>query len=150
MNHRQHSTYTTYLRTLADLMGLKDWEITLSWDYSDDDSAAAMCHTTYGRKTALIRFGVAWWDNDPETQRYYCVHELLHCHTTPMHTALCNAQGRLGADAYEVLKGTHGDALEYAVDGIGVAFAKFLPLPPLLEDEDPPANVTPLPVRDAA
>ena len=151
INDIEHAVSEAYLRLLADQMGLRDWDIDLAREYADDPETGAECRTTYGRKCATIVFGQAWFDNDPETQRYYCVHELLHCHTQPIHTALQNLHGRIGADSYEIIKGVHQDAMEYAIDGIGVGYAKFLPLPPRPEDdEELPANVVRLPVEKTA
>ena len=141
MNDTQHAVYSAYLRLLADQMGLRDWEITLAPEQDSDPEAAASCSTTYGRKYATIRFGAGFFEDTPEEQRYYCVHELLHCHLYPIHLALASAQGRLGSDAYGVLESGHHDAMEWAIDGIGVAYAKFLPLPPVTDDEELPANV---------
>ena len=136
INDVQHVAYSAYIRSLADVMGLRDWEIDLAREYAEDPDTGAQCQTTYGRKIATIVFGQGFLACDPETQRYYCVHELLHCHTCPVHTAVANACGRLGSDAFSILDGTHRDAIEFAVDGIGVAYAKFLPLPPTLDGED--------------
>ena len=117
-----------YIRELADLMGLRDWTLTMRDDPASEDCAADI-QVTYGRKFAAIRFDPAWASESPETLRATCIHELLHCHLKPTEWALNNAQSALGMVAFSVLSGAYEDALEVAIDGIANEWAKTLPLP---------------------
>lgn len=115
--------FIPYFRTLADLMGLKDWtfEVKLN-DYPEDTSAYASIYCIEGRKHGIIRLSEDLLTEPREAQRHYCVHELIHAlYATAMHAARLS----LSADAYRVWMMT----FEYAVDATAVAWAPFLPLP---------------------
>lgn len=117
-----------YVRELADVMGLRDWTITMRDEPCSEDCAADI-QVTYGRKFASIRFDPDWASEKPETLRATCIHELLHCHLKPTEWALNNAQSALGMLAFGVLSGAYEDALEVAIDGIANEWANTLPLP---------------------
>lgn len=130
MTTERHARWQAYVRTLADLLGLRDWRIELEDEPDTDESCAASVSITYGQKHALVYFGQKWSGHTPEYQRYYVCHELLHCHMKPLADVVHNLAGKLGSEAYGVVWGCHDDALESSIDGIGWAVAQFLPLPP--------------------
>ena len=130
MRDEQHAAFSAYLRDLADVMGLRDWEIDLAREDASGPDTGASCSTTYGRKVATIHFGADFFYESPETQRYYCVHELLHCHFRAIVEARDGLEDLLGTPANLVFVDRMRSAEEWAVDAIAGAIAPFLPLPP--------------------
>lgn len=118
-----------YLRELADLMGLKDWEIVVPDREPEKESSGADCVAYYGRKKAEIAFNSKWGDMKVEDFRCLCVHELIHCHTRPMEEPIHNIKSFVGEPAYNITYLSFSDALEYAVDAIATEWARTLPLP---------------------
>ncbi len=127
--HGKHKKIASYLRLLANRMGLRDWTIHVSDEAPVNGDAAASACITYGRKFISIRFDPAWASDSPETFRQTCVHELLHAHLAPLQWAVQNAELPLGAPAYHLLRASHHDALEVAIDAIASEWAETLPLP---------------------
>jgi hypothetical protein len=114
--------FAPYLRTLADLMGLKDWQFTIA-DGPAGETALASVKPWYGRKGATIWLSESFLNNAPEEQRYVVTHELIHCHT--------EAGWEIADDAMpDEAKAAFKRMMEYAVDGIATALAAHLPLPP--------------------
>lgn len=118
-----------YVRSLADVMGLRDWHINLMHDPPDDPEHAACVDVRYGRRVVNVHFHPSWAQNEPETLRSTCVHELLHCHLKPTEWAINNASGALGMVGFTILHGSYMDALEVAIDSMATAWAETLPLP---------------------
>ncbi len=117
-----------YIRHLANLLGLRDWTITFQAEpVVEDKQGQVQC--IYGRKQAMIKLA---WDashQDPEKVRHTVVHELLHCHLDPISRVVENVETNLGEALYGVVRCSHRDAIEWAVDGIADAVAPLLPLP---------------------
>ena len=114
-----------YIRTLADAMGLKDWDVRLSDDALDDGNAGG-CRVPYGRKIAKIRLA----EHDTiESLRRTIVHELLHAHLEPIDWQIHNIKPAVSELTFDVWRGGFVDALEVACDAIAWAWAEHLPLP---------------------
>lgn len=126
----QYAAIDGYLRQLADVMGLKDWEIHLQRKRPDNPNHAACIQSIYGRRHANVWVDDAFLDDAPESQRETLTHELLHLHINPIKHALQNARSNLGEHTYGVVEGMMDDATEFAVDGIARVLAAYLPLPP--------------------
>jgi len=124
-----------YIRHLANMMGLRDWEFELKWraDKSTDDDPDeieyASCKPTYGRKYAVLAFSHDAVNGDPYTLRNTVVHELVHCH-------LGGAQNIFENEVFDNVNhpqpwNTLWDGfkrqLEYAVDGMATAWAVSMP-----------------------
>lgn len=118
-----------YARTLADLMELRDWRITVG-DEPCDGQFAAQIQCVYGRKRARIRLCAEWDDRTPDQQRQNLVHELLHCHMRLCESLAEQAEHLMKGGAYQVWYINHEHGIEYAVDAIADALAPHLPLPP--------------------
>lgn len=123
-----------YIRHLADLLGLRDWSVGLSkeyWVVSDNDTAAEI-RTTYGQKQGKIKICAEFPDMPSEEQRYTLTHELVHCHCDLWGMFVDNDLIMKVCDGttQEALRAIHHRILETTVDGIAVAIAKLLPLPP--------------------
>lgn len=125
---RDLESLRTYLRTLADLMTLRDWRIDLD-DRAADDGNCAQVTVTYGQKHARI-----WvcWDfaaRSPEERRYTLVHELLHMHFDLADRIAAHGLKKGQREAVRL-------ALEVGVDDVARALAPHLPLPPSIADTD--------------
>lgn len=134
MTDAQHAAYQTYLRQLADLLGLKDWEIVLKRELDADEDTAASITCSYGQKHAFVWVGQKFFSGYDLAYRRCCLaHELIHCHLNAAQEVVRNLSGRLAGDAYDIVRSCHHDAIEYATDGIARAIAPLLPLPPEVE-----------------
>lgn len=123
-----------YVRTLADAMGLKDWEYELDNKPPDSETADAGIFNWYGQRHAQIRVNPKWPEWTAERLRSRIVHELVHSHLHCLDETIPNLKSLLGEPAYTVASNFFNDLLETATDGIAVAWAATLPLP--VEDGD--------------
>lgn len=121
------SRFKHYLRDLADLMGLRDWTVSVHRDPPDDEHQAS-CHAVYGRKMAQIQLSENFLESVPDRQRQTLVHELMHAHFGPLNHLMRSELTDPGYRAFML-------SLEYAIDGIAEEWAKRLPLPPEAERE---------------
>lgn len=135
--------FGTYVREVADRVGLRDWHLDLCYgsptlsrpDYAQDDFTA-ICEPTEGRRHAVITFSAeivasAEASVDREWLRQTVVHELVHLHlsalTSTVRRDLCD---RLASDAYHLFERGFTRHLEHGIDAIAYAWAEELPLPP--------------------
>lgn len=130
MTAARQARWQAYLRSLADLLGLRDWRVELEDEPCDSQTAAACVRCIYGQKHAYVRLGRGFDDESPGLQRHYLVHECLHLHLRLLDDVMVNVGNRLAPDTYSALRDTFDDAEEVAIDGIGWAVSQFLPLPP--------------------
>jgi hypothetical protein len=127
-----------YVRFVANEMGLRDWEIVLAFYPSlppregvneEGHNAAGSCSTTAGAKQATINFPNDWSSYGRAFLREVVVHELVHCHfghpwdvvTFAAQRSMGDAERRTFLSAFEL-------AMEIAVDGTAVEWARKLPL----------------------
>lgn len=122
----------SYLRSLADLMCLKDWTITVNptpLADTEDELLWADCSCNDGHH-ATFRFHPRFWDDPADKQRETCAHELGH---VPLHRfdGVSN-QIRAGCDVVlsSVLLEGMRDSEEHAAEWIARVLAPTLPLPP--------------------
>ncbi len=131
MTDIQHEQLSAYIRQLADLLGLKDWDIELLSEPADGDLNAQV-QPIIGRKCATINVCSTWWSLSLEEMRQTTAHELIHLHfANCLHVVeidLAKA-GVLGSSAFRVLRETCIRQQEYGVDGLATAIAPLLPLP---------------------
>lgn len=124
-----HDTLARYVRVVADLFGLRDWEIVIAANFCDEDTMAET-ECTYGQRHALLRFNEKWTEWTKDELRSTVVHELLHVHTEQL-SELVGDIGRdvLQEQAASVLSTSLSYSLERIVDQIAVAIAPFFPYP---------------------
>jgi hypothetical protein len=126
-----HNQLAAYIRQLADLLGLRDWEIELLSEPADGKRTAEV-QPTIGRKCATINVCRNWWSLSLEEMRQTIAHELIHLHfANCLHVVqidLANVR-LIGYPAFEVLIQTYIRQEEYGVDGLATAIAPLLPLP---------------------
>jgi hypothetical protein len=130
MTDAEHAFWLGYLRALASLLRLKDWDIRLDRGDPESNSAWASNSLTFGRRRATVRMHSALLNEAPEDQREACIHELLHCHFDPLDDAMGDALDLLGDDkATKLARDVYNRQREHALDHIATAIAPLLPLP---------------------
>lgn len=122
MKDTRKLAFSSYIRHIANEMGLRDWQIFIANAPPNNSDNLAECDARYGRKIVNIYFSETFLDYEPSRQRQNIVHELLHAHTAFLHHFLRNELNETAFEAYNL-------ALEYAVDGIAEEWARRLPLP---------------------
>ena len=112
---------TKRIQTLAALLGLKDWDITLSTSLSGDDDYGTVA-VTDGRRRASIRLCEEFDSLTLREQEVTLIHELLHCHTAPVLAYLrATLPQAVGAPAADAIYNAVDQHLEHAVDAVAVA-----------------------------
>ena len=128
MNDQQHAFWLAYIRHLADLMRLKDWDIQLSRAEPDSPTADAANFLHYGQLACEIHLPKKFFAESPEAQRHFLTHELIHCHSEILseHIRLyIDSNGH--QDAYITSVWLRNE--EVMVDSLARVIAPFLPLP---------------------
>jgi hypothetical protein len=114
---RDRKALFAYIRSTADEMGLRDWEIRLS-DEPAREGKGASVGCVFGRKFA-----------SPEDQRDTIVHELIHLHLEPASDMVYrDLEKILGRPADAAFTNGFDRQLEYAIDGLAGALAQHTPL----------------------
>ena len=131
MNDADHAYWTAYARTLADGLGLKDWEVVIKRETPDDGHAGASMLTVTGRRLVWIKLGDGFLANTPEMQRHYMLHELVHIHTDDIDTAMWQAADVINGEAFTLLQKVVRDRIEFATDVIAASIGHAFPLPPV-------------------
>jgi hypothetical protein len=129
MNDDEYSRWCGYFRTLADQIGLKDWRIDLLREVPDSEWAGAAMMTLTGRKVVQIKLSKRWPEFEPEEQRHYALHELVHVFTDDIDTAIWQAKDVIGGDAFTLLEKIVKDRIEFATDALAGAIGHAFPLP---------------------
>lgn len=129
MNDEDHAYWSIYTRRIADRLGLKDWEIVLKRDGTDAANSAADMRCVPGRKVVWIRLADVFFSSDPDVQRYFVVHELVHVHLDDIDTVLWKAGDVIEGSGFSLVRKLVDDRVEFAVDAIASVFAPYFPLP---------------------
>jgi hypothetical protein len=127
MDDATYLTELRYLRHLADLLGLRDWHITLSRASAEAGSRAQVdIHRT--KDECEVRLSSEWWSFTLEQRRLTIAHELVHCHTTRLCRVVTRMTG-LGPEHLEYVKRAHDEEEEIVVQRLARIIAPYLPLP---------------------
>ncbi len=110
-----------YIRKIADLMGMKDWEVKLQ-ETASEEGLSGSVQPIEGRKVAIMWLGVSFWLEAAEGQRNTICHELLHCHHAAADIIAITAMHHEVEPQWRL-------AMEYGIDGVATAWARMLPLP---------------------
>ena len=124
-----HQRLAAYVRTLAPLMGLGRWTITVDAEPCAAEHAATI-QPGSEYYVATMRVASGFWAEPREAQRETVAHELVHLWMWRFEEA--HGQGRAiirGKGAQASLAVAYEQAEEYAVDGIARAWSERLPLP---------------------
>lgn len=122
-----------YVRETADQVGLRDWSFIVKRDAPSKDSRLAEISCAFGRKCATIWFCNDFRTQDPATQVYGVVHELMHCHMAGVDslalTALVDSK-TLTEQQNAIFYEGFLQEFEYGIDGIATFVARgFPPIP---------------------
>jgi hypothetical protein len=132
LNDAQGKALASYLRVLADEMGLRDWRIHLHERPSRKGSGAAMNCTT-GRKIVEVWVNAKFAFDDPDAQRHYLVHELVHVHFWPLEVERDDVAGQHDSAWMRDHAMRERRIEELGVDAMADLLAPFMPLPPDLK-----------------
>lgn len=120
-----------YVRSAADVMGLRDWTIEVGREPCDENKRATV-DFTFGKRWASIRFAEDFRDYDLEQQRRTVAHELIHCHLDALEDCLRDelySLGRLNDGELAAIRRSHLRAEELAVHALSRVVDRLLPLP---------------------
>jgi hypothetical protein len=123
MRDERRQRFLPYVRALADRMGLKDWEATVSDQPPRSPTAMAGVFLHYGQRRADIHLGDSFLDEPTDLQRLHLAHELVHLHFAAADGV---AEDWLDTSQYAGFL----RLFEYGVDAVATAWAPHLPLPP--------------------
>lgn len=131
MNDQQHAFWGTYIRQLADLLGLKDRDVVLERDPPTDVDAFAFIWCCSDAVNAHIYLSKEFLHQSaPERQRCVIAHELMHIHTTPYaDQAKWMLEHLPTSDLVEALPSLVRTEVERLTDRLAYIVAPFLPLP---------------------
>lgn len=127
-----------YVRWAANAIGLRDWEFYIERqgireddpELSDESNRTlAFVEAPPGRRFAKVKFCEDFRELDPRHQRHTVVHELVHCHFTPMqHQVEYDLERHLSQQMDDLFSTTFRRNLEYGVDAVASVIAENLPL----------------------
>lgn len=117
-----------YMRSLADALELRDWEVVLSHEPAAEGTfGQARCR--YGAKRIEVRLAADFRETSLEEQRDTLVHELIHAHLDGNWKFIEeDVLGAFGREASALVMAGYTRSLEVGVDGLTKALAKHLPL----------------------
>lgn len=128
MNDEQHSFWLAYIRDLADMLKLKDWDIQLSRGEPDSATADAEIRTWYGQRGADVRLPDKFFAQQGPQQRYFITHELMHCHVDS-YSECTRLYVNNNGDREAYIAQVYQREEEMLVDTLARVVAEFLPLP---------------------
>lgn len=117
-----------HIRETANLLGLYDWQLTLSHVAADDDDAGAMVRVIPRRRWATIHLASDFATFTDEQKHHYIVHELLHLHTNPMMQTIRDSMpDLLSLNTWTLFENVTTDHEERIVDNLATVLAPLLP-----------------------
>lgn len=120
---------TNYVRLVADQLGLREWNITVSTEPADEGNLADIS-ISYGQHRATVRFAGDRSRWTPEDTRNTVVHELLHCHLNILTDLMGDIAEAIASEgATDVAVAAHQYVSERIVDALAAVIAPFVPLP---------------------
>ena len=131
-NPTDWQTLCDYVRATADTLGLRDWDVRVHDDPSEEGFNAQM-YTIEGKHLAWIQFATNFSEIAPEEQRKVVVHELLHVHHTALEDVLWHdlrKSDSLSKPQFTQLWQTYRRTQEYVIDALACVIAHGLPLIP--------------------
>ncbi len=127
MTPKERKAVGTYVRWMANELGLRDWTLAVSRDTSDTACYADIDVATQ-TKEATIRLCVEWTTLSPEIQRRAVIHELLHCHLNRLSNYWEYVAESVGRAVTDPTSKAHSRDMEVAIDAIALEIAKHYPL----------------------
>lgn len=136
LSSRRHAAVTRYVNSLADLMNLSHYDITVKEDYVNVvDGGSVIASSTAGLNIAthVVSFAESFFTESPEEQRNSVCHELLHRHIDPLYRYIygtSSIKDQVGTTVFALYEEIGGNIMEQVVDQITNGWALLLPLPP--------------------
>lgn len=131
MNDTEHAAYSAYIRTLADELLLRDWEIELDRNSADPDSWAQVRVSDVENHA---RIKVSWpefFHRTPEERREWLTHELIHPTLDRADRIMYQLAEQWNENsACQFAKEAHRKEVEICVQRLARILAPHLPLPP--------------------
>lgn len=119
-----------YVRDMADRIGLTEHAISVGCGPMEVEGHGAECELITGQKRATITFREDWPHWSAKQLCQTVAHELIHCHVNPvMFSTMMLVEDQVSSAIYGVIWKVAEERLEFAVDGIAMAWAETLPLP---------------------
>ena len=125
-----NSSVLKYLRLLAGMIGLADWDIAVEIKADMTSAWWATCEVPSGKSFAQIEVSPSLFKESAEEQRQVMVHELVHAHLFPLVWSWESAVKELGPRARKVANEVWNERSERACDDLARVIAPTLPLPP--------------------
>lgn len=120
-----------YVRTIANMVGLRDYTVEVAPE-TPSDGKVAECITEDGRASVALCFAGYFERLPPEEQRHAVVHELLHVHfARPAATISSDMREFLSETEHRLAWAAYKRQVEHSVDTLATAIADLLPLPTL-------------------
>lgn len=131
MNDAEFAAYSTHIRTLADALLLRDWEIELDRTKADDDAWAQVCVSDVKNHARIKVLWPEFFHRTPGEQRQSLVHELIHPTFDRTDRVMYQLAEQLSENsACQFAKEAHRKEIEICVQRLARILAPHLPLPP--------------------
>ena len=126
---------TRYVQGLRDQLRLQAWDIDVSEKPPEDDDCEAQINPSEQRWMAVLFIADSMFDQLPEDQRIYFVHELLHLTHAAADQVIRLGEWRhqVGQALYDQVVGDFKREIERMVDFNARLIAPRCPLPPWTE-----------------
>jgi hypothetical protein len=121
MNDPRKQAFLPYVRSVADSMRLRDWDLSIKEDPPSANCVASIWAATFS-KDARICLAESFLDQSPEEQRSTIVHELIHLHFSRMNDTCVRELDPPSLRAF-------GQDFENGVEELAKSIAPFYPLP---------------------
>lgn len=130
----QHAAMESYLRELGDRLLLRDCVLDLSRQHAADGCWAAVIVSDVENQ-ATFYLGKEFFAHDPEQQREYLTHEVLHVIVDrPARVVAQLAEQWSDNSACQFAKEAQRKEIEIVVNHLARLLAPMMPLPPAIED----------------
>lgn len=134
-----------YVNKLKNMMNLSNWKITLDPEPCSEDALAETTVTEW-QHFAKMQFHKNYKNDKPEDLRATVVHELLHCHFSPVEEVAVELIKALEeTESNKSLAKSMEAAVRYqserAIDLISEAIAPFFPCPDIPKTPEPKKQI---------
>ena len=130
----QRAYLATYIRTLADGLGLRDWRFHVEKAKRPGASpgATAASYIRWNDDHSAVWFSDEALEGSAEDLRETVIHELLHCHMERVDVLVIDALKRyVPRDTWRTFSSAWSRESERRIDRIAWAIAEHFPLPDL-------------------
>lgn len=126
MKKRQKKDVINYIKYAKEELGLRDWDLDITFSDKNPKRAVARNYPTFGQKKARIVFYNQIKDYNEHDVGTTIIHEILHCHFNPMTNLCANLQFFLNKKTYDMFDLAFTQNMEYCVDAIAEEWYKSL------------------------